>query len=671
MGLFSTLRGQTTAVNPAGAPPPPPPVMPVVAPQYADARPRKTMTFPTHADPARDASRITARIVRSFGTGWNVEATSRLADGRLLVTAVEGVPAPHPDSQTLQLGPAVKPTDGERLAALVERDGRTLVSFDPYRRVAVTAALDDRQRRIRSVVAGHLGLRMWEVDVVVTGAVEADGTTRTDSVVITGFPPFSTSQKRLNAFTELLALIPGAGDWWEIIDEPQSNRVTLKHRVKPELPTFVDGTSILPDVVRAGDWDRLPFGIDPNGVETVIDLKLGPHSLVIGPTGTGKSVTLRALVSSALARGHEVLLCDAIKGGTDFSSLRPMCSAWASTREQINALLEVAYEELQRRREIIISHGAESWADLPADLRRREHIVPWLILIDEYVSTVVSITPPKGLDKAHPIATRIAEANLIKAQIGFLVGNLAREARFAGIHLALGAQRPDAAILGGEMRSNLTSNVLCCKPQTLPNPDTMRMIFAAEEVAAATGVVTSLNQGKERGLAVISADGGDIVGTRVGYAKSEALAAHLRHIGVPDGRPVPGYDADAISVATEFSVKEAEIADFSIIEEAAEPIVIETELNDFEFSLDDLNEPFPNARSGPSLMTFALPEEEEQIPPEIDHDDVEPVMTFDLDEGAPAVGGPDDGADLDLNDYEVGGVDAELRAIVNELGGAS
>jgi len=75
---------------------------------------------------------------------------------------------------------------------------------------------------------------------------------------------------------------------------------------------------------------RVPIGVSADGVLVALDLKesaaggMGPHGLVVGATGSGKSELLRTLVTT-LAISHPpealgLLLAD-FKGGATFSGL--------------------------------------------------------------------------------------------------------------------------------------------------------------------------------------------------------------------------------------------------------------------------------------------------------------------------------------------------------------
>src|SRR5205807_4064606 len=75
---------------------------------------------------------------------------------------------------------------------------------------------------------------------------------------------------------------------------------------------------------------RVPIGLDPDGQPLEMDLKeaaedgMGPHGLVIGATGSGKSELLRTLVAGLVATHSSETLNLALvdfKGGATFTGM--------------------------------------------------------------------------------------------------------------------------------------------------------------------------------------------------------------------------------------------------------------------------------------------------------------------------------------------------------------
>ena len=117
---------------------------------------------------------------------------------------------------------------------------------------------------------------------------------------------------------------------------------------------------------------RVPFAVSASGAPVVIDLKesaeqgMGPHGLLIGATGSGKSEVLRTMVL-ALALTHSpeqlnLVLVD-FKGGATFAGMAdlPHVSAMISNLESESTLVDRMEEalrgEMTRRQELLREAG--------------------------------------------------------------------------------------------------------------------------------------------------------------------------------------------------------------------------------------------------------------------------------------------------------------------------
>src|SRR6185437_12926473 len=117
---------------------------------------------------------------------------------------------------------------------------------------------------------------------------------------------------------------------------------------------------------------RVPVGVADDGTPVQLDIKesaqqgMGPHGLVIGATGSGKSEFLRTLVlAQVLTHSPEVLnlvLVD-FKGGATFAGMAdlPHVSAVITNLGQEITLVERMQDALQvemtRRQELLRSAG--------------------------------------------------------------------------------------------------------------------------------------------------------------------------------------------------------------------------------------------------------------------------------------------------------------------------
>ena len=171
------------------------------------------------------------------------------------------------------------------------------------------------------------------------------------------------------------------------------------------------------------------IGVGSRGVITIDLLRDGPHVLVAGTTGAGKSAMLRAwLVSLAAGAGPDrlnIVLID-YKASAGFKRLDALPHVVATItnldRVETDRGLVSLEAELRRRQQLLSDHGAE---DL-GELRRLRPDVPLarlVLVVDEF----------RALKEQVP------------AFVDGLV-DLASRGRNVGIHLILATQRPEGVI---------------------------------------------------------------------------------------------------------------------------------------------------------------------------------------------------------------------------------
>lgn len=389
------------------------------------------------------------------------------------------------------------------------------------------AARRAEEARIRAALATGLGVPAEELVLDVAWASEGHGVER----ITVGLPDRYLPSRDDARLREVVTRRVGNPGWTVEVDA-LGGTATIVPGEAPRLPDVVPLATLLPG--PGAPWHELPIGSDPAGQPVALDLLATPHIVLTGQTGSGKTIGLVGLAVQALARGWDLVVVDPTKAGLDFASLRPWCSGWGTeSLEQAAATLKAAYAEVPRRKELLLAHGAVKWSDLPEPVRDEHGIRPVLVIVDEASSLVLQEAMPKGLPKGHPTGEQITARNIARAEILDLMGRIAREARFAGIHLCLGIQRPDASIMGGEMRSNLGARVQLVAPGSPPAPEALRMLFPAEVAASAGEVIEALDDGHSKGLAVVHAEGGALRGLRVAYAAPAEIPDLLEQAGVP------------------------------------------------------------------------------------------------------------------------------------------
>ena len=224
---------------------------------------------------------------------------------------------------------------------------------------------------------------------------------------------------------------------------PATTDAALPRRVRL-LDLRTAGTGPASDGAPSGGWSRArdqlvtTLGRTATGDLSVDLCRHGPHALVAGTTGSGKSELLQTLIAG-LALAHPPDRCSFLlvdyKGGAAFAEAAALPHTvglltdldGTTTARALRSLTA----ELTRREALLSAHGAADLTALPdaVDLARL------VIVVDEFA----------GLAEELP---------------GFVSGlvGIAQRGRSLGVHLVLATQRP-SGVVSPEIRANCTLRV--------------------------------------------------------------------------------------------------------------------------------------------------------------------------------------------------------------------
>jgi DNA segregation ATPase FtsK/SpoIIIE, S-DNA-T family len=267
---------------------------------------------------------------------------------------------------------------------------------------------------------------------------------------------------------------------------------------------------------------RVPIGERRDGQPLVLDLKeaadggMGPHGLVVGATGSGKSELLRTLVT-ALAAGHDPDTLNFVfvdyKGGASFADLArlPHCAGMITNLEQdptlIDRMLAALFGEQERRQRLLREAG--NLDDIRQyRARRREHPrlepMPYLLLVvDEFGELLAA--RPDFLD------------------LFVTVGRLGRS---LGVHLLLATQRLEEGRVRG-LEGHLRYRV-CLRT------------FSAEESTAVLGTRDAFNLPPIPGVGYLRVD------QELRAFKAAAVSVRPPASPPPEGERLAETDMEAI-----------------------------------------------------------------------------------------------------------------------------
>ncbi len=202
------------------------------------------------------------------------------------------------------------------------------------------------------------------------------------------------------------------------------------------------------------DLLRVPIGVGAGGGVVLLDLKesahggMGPHGMVVGATGSGKSEMLRTLVSS-LVIGHgperlALMLVD-FKGGATFAAmadiphLAGMITNLQDDLTLVDRMRDALYGEMQRRQELLKHAGnlpnVTAYQDRADSGQPLEPLPHLLVIIDEFSELLVA-----------------------KPDFAELFVAIGRIGRSIGVHLLLATQKLEMGKIRG-LESHLSYRI--------------------------------------------------------------------------------------------------------------------------------------------------------------------------------------------------------------------
>lgn len=196
-----------------------------------------------------------------------------------------------------------------------------------------------------------------------------------------------------------------------------------------------------------------------------VNLAHVPHILLGGSTGSGKSVLLKLLLMQSLRKEAEVYIAD-FKGGVDFPKVWHTKCQMCFTEEDLLYTLNQLAAVLEYRKGRLAETGCPN---LDAYNEATGEGLPRLIFACDEVAEVLDRTGRSKEDKER------------LGQIENKLSTLARLGRAFGIHLILSTQRPDAAVIPGQIKNNLDFRV-CGRADNVLSQIILDNTSAAEQI---------------------------------------------------------------------------------------------------------------------------------------------------------------------------------------------
>jgi S-DNA-T family DNA segregation ATPase FtsK/SpoIIIE len=185
----------------------------------------------------------------------------------------------------------------------------------------------------------------------------------------------------------------------------------------------------------------VPLGLNVAGEPVVADISKMPHALIAGATGSGKSVSINAFITSLLFRASpeeiKFILVDPKRVElTQYNGMPHLLTPVITDPKKVVSALKWATAEMEKRYKVFAEVGVRN-IDSYNEMAGFQAMPYILIIIDELAD--IMLVSPNEVEEA---ITRIAQM-----------------ARAVGIHLMLATQRPSVEVITGLIKANIPTRI--------------------------------------------------------------------------------------------------------------------------------------------------------------------------------------------------------------------
>ena len=192
----------------------------------------------------------------------------------------------------------------------------------------------------------------------------------------------------------------------------------------------------------------LSIGKDVSGDSIVPDLATMPHLLIGGTTGSGKSVAINSILVSILMRTTpsevRLILIDPKRVElTLFNGVPHLYVPVVTEPKEAASALAWAVSEMERRLKVLSKAGARNFSSYNEMVQKGQlgedvTELPYLVIVIDELADLMMIAAKEVEDS---------------------ICRIAQLARAAGIHLIVATQRPEANIVTGLIKANITNRM--------------------------------------------------------------------------------------------------------------------------------------------------------------------------------------------------------------------
>jgi S-DNA-T family DNA segregation ATPase FtsK/SpoIIIE len=238
-----------------------------------------------------------------------------------------------------------------------------------------------------------------------------------------------------------------------------------KGAVGVEIPNRRRRTVYLREVLSSAEYEtsdavlKVPLGVDVVGQPFIGDLTKMPHVLVAGATGSGKSVSLNAVITGLLFQHAPktlqlVLIDPKMLELSAYNGIPHLVMPVVTEAKRASRALRWAVSEMEKRYKLMATCGARNIAAY------NEKVTAGLVPSAPATPDGRPSARPDQLSYVVVMIDELADLMLtVPAEIEEPIARLAQMARAVGIHLVLATQRPSVDVITGVIKANFPSRI--------------------------------------------------------------------------------------------------------------------------------------------------------------------------------------------------------------------